>query len=382
MYLVRKLYLGRNEQLDELARAAGELYSETVATFWRIVRKKGVWLSSASMERICNSKKMHAHSADGIVQSFFSSLDSFRVRRKTDPKARPPHRQQEFFMVPYKYTAIRVKNGMLILSNGRGNKPLCIPWKWMNVPVLATLIFQNDQYMLILTYKTGEKAQPIGDLVAGVDLGEVHTAAIYDGERSYLVNGRMVRAVKQYRNKLYAKIQTLRSTKTKGSKQDKKLRKSLRKQLRKIDNQKRDMLHKQTTEVISTLYKNGVQTLVIGDIRNIRMSGKKFHKKSSQKIHQMSSGEVRHYLTYKAQLLGMEVNLINEAYTSQECPTCEKRTKPRTRNFRCQYCKLTHHRDIVGAYNIRKKYLGKDHVVGVMVSPISMRYTPHMRCSL
>ncbi len=29
-----------------------------------------------------------------------------------------------------------------------------------------------------------------------------------------------------------------------------------------------------------------------------------------------------------------------------------------------------------------KKYRGEGHVVGAMVSPISMRYSSHMRCSL
>ncbi len=43
-YFVRKLKLNRTEQLDSLARAAGELYSRTLVSFWRTVRKKRVWL--------------------------------------------------------------------------------------------------------------------------------------------------------------------------------------------------------------------------------------------------------------------------------------------------------------------------------------------------
>jgi putative transposase len=382
MKLVRKLYIGRNEQLDELARTAGELYTQTMVTFWRIQRKQGLFLSSGSMEKICNSKKMHAHTADAVVQSFYSALKSYYSRKEVDPKARPPRTQRKYYAVQWKQSAIKVKNGKLILSNGKGNEPLIIPWRRQQVPVFVTMTFQHGQYILLPVYTVDCITQPIGNKIAAIDLGEIHAAAIYDGEKCYLLNGRLLRSIKRQRNKLIGKMQKKLSTKTKGSRQDKKQRASLKKQLRKLDNQKHDILHKQTTEAISTLFKNGVQTLVIGDIRDLRRNGKVFHKKSSQKIHQMSSGEVRHLLTYKAELAGMNVTLINEAYTSQECPRCNKRTKPTNRNFKCRFCKSTFHRDIVGAFNIRKKYLGKGQVVGVMASPISLRYSPHMKCSL
>ncbi len=45
LYTVRKLNLPPSAQLDKLARAAGELYSRTVVTYWRLVRKKRVFLS-------------------------------------------------------------------------------------------------------------------------------------------------------------------------------------------------------------------------------------------------------------------------------------------------------------------------------------------------
>jgi len=380
--LVRKLYIGRNRQLDELARAAGELYTRTMLTYWRIVRRKGHFLSSAAMERICNSNKIHSHSADAVVQSYYAALKSGYTRKGIDPTSRLPRKARTYYIVQWKKSAIKVKNDKLVLANGRGNEPLIIPWSRRDVPIFITMAFQQGQYILLPVYKVPKRAEPIGELVAGVDLGEIHSAAVFDSEKAYLVNGRLLRSKRQYRNKLIGTMQKKMSTKKKGSKQHKKLRKSLNKQLSKIKNQERDIQHKQTTEIISTLYKNGVQTLAIGDIRELRKTGKRFHKKSSQKIHQMNSGKVRQLLTYKAKLAGMSVVLVNEAYTSQECPRCDKRTKPTNRNYVCRHCKAKFHRDFVGAYNIWKKYHGKGHVVGVMASPISMRHSPHMKCSL
>jgi putative transposase len=36
---------------------------------------------------------------------------------------------------------------------------------------------------------------------------------------------------------------------------------------------------------------------------------------------------------------------------------------------------------VVGAWNIRKEYLGGSPVVGAMASPSGVRYHAHMRCS-
>ena len=51
MYYVRKMKLGKTEQLDSLSLAAGELYTKTLVGFWRVVRKKNIWLKPSSLMR-------------------------------------------------------------------------------------------------------------------------------------------------------------------------------------------------------------------------------------------------------------------------------------------------------------------------------------------
>ena len=102
---------------------------------------------------------------------------------------------------------------------------------------------------------------------------------------------------------------------------------------------------------------------------------------ANEKLHQMPSGLIRHMLTYKAQRRGMQVVLQNERYTSRTCPSCRRRHKPRGRRFRCPWCGFAAHRDVVGAWNIRKEYLGGSPVVRAMASPSGVRYHPHMCCS-
>ena len=158
--------------------------------------------------------------------------------------------------------------------------------------------------------------------------------------------------------------------------------KSKQRQLAKLKNQIKDILHKTTSLIVSTLKSRGVQTLVIGDVRDIRQD-LDYGKKANQKLHQWVFGEVRHMLTYKAVRQGMKVELINEAYTSQTCPSCGKRHKPKNRNYRCRHCGFEYHRDGVGSINIRRKYLGDSTpVVGLMASPVGVRFHPHLQRSL
>ena len=400
MYCVRRLKLGISEQLERLALAAGELYSKTLVSFWRVVRKKGLWLKPASLMRWFpnnGANELHSHSADAVVQSFFASLKSWRRRRKADPNAKPPRRRRRYFKVIWKSSAIEVENGKLRLSNGKGNEPLVIPWAW-ETPVMVEIGWDGKQYELRATYEVGntspeeespkeegkeenEKEKREGG-VAGVDLGEVHLAAAHDGEQTYLVNGRLLRSKRRYQNKLKGKLARLLARKKRGSRRYKQLTRSKQKQLTKLNQQIQDILSKQTTRLVSTLHARGVQTVVIGDIRDIRRSAK-CNKVANQKIHQMSSGQLRQMLTYKAKAKRLQVVLQEERYTSQKCLRCDLLNKPSGREYHCRACGFRFHRDGVGSANLRRKYLGQFDVpvVGVMASPIGLRYRPHIRCS-
>ena len=383
-YKVRKLYIQPSDQLRELQIAAGELYSKTLVYFWRVVRKKGVWLGQNSMEKIFpndSQGRLHAHSADAAVQLFFQNLKGWNKRRKTNPETNPPHKTRFFQTVIWKSIAIRIKDKKIILSNGKGNAPIIIDWKW-ELPKMVQLKWVRGKYQLSAVYMDETKSSPIGDGVAGIDLGEIHPMVIHAGDECLIYNGRFLRSKRQYRNKVKAKLNSKIDTKKKGGKRRRKTIISKKKQLHKLDNQIRDIEHKLTTHLVSTAYSKGVQTLVIGDLRNFRVGLDK-GKKINQKLHQWSFGRITKMITYKAKRLGMEIVLINEAYTSQECPCCGKMNKPKKRNYRCS-CGFKCHRDELGSFNIRKKYLRESGVnqligvVGAMASPIGVKFYPNM----
>src|SRR5690348_949588 len=109
MYQVKRVHIGKTPQLDELAHACGELYTQTLVFFWRTVRHKGIWLKKKHLQRLFPSSKLHAHTADACVESFFAALTSWRKLRKVYPNAKPPRRRKWYFRIEYKQSAMRLK---------------------------------------------------------------------------------------------------------------------------------------------------------------------------------------------------------------------------------------------------------------------------------
>ena len=382
MYHVRRVHLGKTPQLDELAHECGELYTQMLVFFWRTVRPKGIWLKEKYLKRLFTSPKLHAHTADACVEAFIASLKSWRERKKAgDPAAHPPRKRKWYFRIEYKRSAMKLQDGKLRLSNGKGNEPLVLAWPW-DLPKTVVIHWTGTQYEAIATYEVEPHANARGSKIAGIDLGEIHMAVSHDGEQTHILNGRHLRSKRQYRNKLQEHLSKKIDRKKKGSRRRKKLVRSKQKQLRKLKHQIRDIEHKQTTHLVSTLHTEGVQTVVIGDVRHIRQD-LDVGSTNNQKLHQWSHGTVRHLLTYKAERHGMAVALQEESYTSKTCPMCghRRKSKPVGRVFQCtnKKCRFVWHRDGVGACNIRRKYLDLGPVVGDMAPPTGIRFRPHAR---
>jgi putative transposase len=377
MYVVRKLKVGTSSCLDELAKESGRLYSQVVVYFWRVVRKKGIWLSSATLMKLFHSDQLHSQSAQATIQAFEASLKSWRTRRKGNPHAKPPWRRRKYFKVIYKSSAIRLTEGILRLSNGKGNEALEIPWRY-DLPRRVEIGWEGTQYELRAIYEVPIEQSSLGEGTAAIDLGEIHPFTMFDGEQGTIYNGRHLRSIRRYQNRLKGKLAQRLSRLKRASRQWRKLKASKAKQLKKVDHQILDISHKLSSHAVSTLYQRGVHTLVIGDVRDLRQD-LDYGKQANQKIHQWLAGTARWQLSYKWEALGGEVKLQNEAYTSSTCPTCGARKKPKGRVFSCP-CGFQSHRDLVGAVNIRKKYLGYGPVVGDMAPPTGVRFHPHL-CS-
>lgn len=211
-----------------------------------------------------------------------------------------------------------------------------------------------------------------GTAVLAGDFGEIHPCALSDGQETVIITNRELRATKQYTNKRLAALRSQQSHYAKGSRRWWRVQRRINRFLAHQEQYVRDCLHKTSQAIVAVAVEKKAKTLALGNIRDIGQ-GKKVGKKSQQKISQWSHGQLRQYLTYKAQAHGIEVvDDVNEAYSSQTCPSCKNRYKLQGRVYHCPVCGLVAHRDGLGAVNILSKFLHGE--VGLIPVPAVTKY--------
>ena len=379
MYTTKKMKAKPTPELDALAHEAGRVYSKVVSLIRKIKRKKGFWLSEKSVKKYMRLRgyNLHSQTVQAIIESYFDSLKSYFQVVKSNPDAKPPKRTPKFFKVRWKSSAISLKDGMLKLSNGKGGPPITL--QSTVLPVYVEMYFQRGSYYFSLVYKVHTPPKRDTGKAVAIDMGEIHPIVSHDGQHTIIYNGRALRAIKQYINKFKAHIQSKMDRCINRSNRWYRLRRIKQKILAKLNAQLKDAEHKITSRFISDCIKAKADTIVMGKLKGLRKRAK-FSKKSNQKVHQWAFARLQSMICYKAELAGLKVKFVSEAYTSQTCPSCGNRKKPTNRNYRCNHCGFAYHRDGVGAINLWNKVSGfiLSPVVGVMASPIGVRFNPHL----
>ncbi len=388
---MNKTYILPIEQQDlahKLSKLSGRIYSKTVSTIFKLKQNKDIWLSKNDMEKLIKlyaiEFDIHSQTKQGIVQQYYNNLKSFFKSMDKADNPKPPYRTRKYNKVIYKKSAIKLKdNNILRLSNGRGATPLKVKTSSLNQrPKYAEIIYHSkeDKYKLHVVVDIENKQIDYdNNKTLAIDLGQIHPMVTFDGEQSLIYNGGKLNSFIRFRNKELAKLQNKMSKCQKYSNRWKKLNRGKKKLLLKSKNKIMDVLQKCTSHLVSYCIKKKIPTIVIGDIKGIR-ENINFGTKTNQKLHQWIYKQITDMIEYKAESVGIKVDYINEAYTSQTCPSCGTKHKPSNRNFNCPNCTYKYHRDSVGTINILKKYtIGtledkSDWLEGVLTSPYGVRY--------
>jgi len=387
MQLVEQHVIKRDDPrfaaIDAASFASKSLYNAALYELRQTFFADGTWLRYAVLD-----KRMQAHEAykalpakvaqqvlkqlDDTWTSFFEALKAYKeAPSKFTGRPRLPkykHKVEGRNVLVYTVQAVSKKalRDGLIRPSG-----LAITIETEHTIVDQVRIVPRNGYYVVEIVYSKKPVQAEGDpsFCVGMDLGVTNLAAIAANREGFvprLVNGRPLKSVNQWYNK------RMKQLKKKLPKED---RERVTKQMERITTTRnrrvRQYLHTASRRIIDFLVQEGVGTIIIGknplwkqDVNNGRRNNQNFVSIPHARFIEM--------LTYKAALVGIQVEVTEESYTSkasfldldpiptytpndeQEHVFRGKRIGYRKRLYRSKDGRIIC-ADINGAYNILRK---------------------------
>lgn len=209
-------------------------------------------------------------------------------------------------------------------------------------PTSAVLVKRRDGSYFLNIQVDVEDAPPNGtDGGFGVDMGIRRIATTSDGQKW---DGAQLRSTRDRHARARASLQ--RSKAQRNTRSKARLLKRLSGRERRFQ---RHVNHEISRIVVDTA-KETNRVIRLEDLSGIR-ERTKVRKKQRRIHHSWAFYQLRQMIQYKAVLLGIPVELVNPAYTSQTCSSCGQRGQRNGLKFQCSDCGVLD-ADINGALNI------------------------------
>ena len=392
-----------DSRLFELSKESGEVYTQSLIFFHRVLRKKNIFLSEKSISRYIQIKVkrkfLHSQSYQASYQKFTDNLKSFYKAKKEWLKnpskfsGKPKlTRKRKFFQpIQFKQSAIRFKNNYLELSLAKGLEPLKFKWNiTLSIPKFVSIVWNKDkrywQLNSVIEKEIKQEVLNVNSTLA-IDLGVKRIATTFDVTKTSITfSGKKIKSLIVGRNKINAKTQSKLSELKKGSRKYIKIRNANKKVNLRIENKIKDILHKTSRTIVNYAKKKQISKIIIGNCSSIH-TGINLGTKNNQQIQQNPEQRLRKYIEYKFRNIGGIVATISENYTSQTCPSCCNKYKPTNRIYKCSNCGFIDDRDVVGAKNIYKVSFGIDiksklDVIGFLTKPLGWKYKSNQNCKV
>jgi putative transposase len=343
---------------------AARLWNDLLERHFRIRRANWKWPAKGRWEKWAKGRYPHLHSqsVQQIISELLEAVAATRQLRKMGcADARYPWRKHNQRDIPYTNQGARIREGILLLPNGRaGTLRLKLPQIELPGRLMEVRLCWHKVLLVFLC--PDPPKETLGPTI-GVDLGVNILIAATDGEKVVSVSGRALKADIRYRHKKLGRISGLQAKKTKGSRRWRKLQKRKARMLAKSANRVSDKIHKATRQIAAEFPQ---AQAYVG--RPFNDAAQRMGGRQAQTVSSAANARIIAQLGYK---LAVAIE-IDESYTSQTCPVCGERSKHQ-RTYRCPKCGLVAPRDVVGCVNIRTKGMQEGLLSGQRV-PLVIKY--------
>lgn len=198
------------------------------------------------------------------------------------------------------------------------------------------IVKQNRQFQLLIPIPCNKVIKKTNKIVSG-DLGSRTFLTCYDSANIIEFN-----RDKKLLKKLTDKIDSMKANRKRNYK------------IAKIENRIKNIvsdLHWKTATYLTDNY----DTILMGKLESQKCVQKSNNRKLNRDMNVLSHYKFMEKLTYLCNAKHRNLKMINEAYTSQTCPSCGNCTKTKEKLWHCNTCSLSIDRDILGARNILMK---------------------------
>src|SRR5215213_4094347 len=216
------------------------------------------------------------------------------------------------------------------------------------------LVLRKDgRWFLLVTVTLPDGAKtPATDFI-GVDFGITNIATTSDGE---VFSGAEVERVRQRNHALRQTLQHKASKQSQAGKRPRSIRRLLK---RKSGQEARFRQHTNhcISKALVTSATGTQRGIALENLQGIRKRvEKQFRREQRAKVSGWSFFQLRQFITYKAQLAGVPVAVVDPRNTSRtcaECGHCAKANRKSQAEFECVNCHHSNKADINAAINIR-----------------------------
>ena len=338
MYLTLKQqvkHLSKKEfrNLKYLSHIAKNLTNEAIYNIRQYYFNKKKYLSYNENYRILknseNYKKLNSNMAqqilkevDGSFKSFFGLLKLAKNGQYNFKDIKLPKYLTKDGFTTLVIGFVRLKDGMLIVPYSNSFKKTHQEVKIKLPPVLKgkkikeirIIPKQHSRYFEIqYTYEVEEVQRELNkENGLGIDLGiDNLCTCVTNNGASFLIDGRKLKSINQYYNKINAKLQSI--------KDKQKIEQTTLRQkriARKRNNRINDYLSKAARIIVNYCLNNNIGKLVLGYNEDFQRNSN-IGSINNQNFVNIPYGKLRDKLIYLCKLYGIEFKLQEESYTSK-----------------------------------------------------------------